>query len=520
MSNCIATIIKDEQLYLDEWISYHLNLGVDYIFIFEDIGSKSHASIVEKYKDHVKLYLLKDVLSDADIKNLYEWKKTNADKNLHVFRLRKVLKFLKDNHSDFDWCFIIDIDEFITLETSNNLNSLLDTYKSYDALILSWECYGANGLLSTPDYRNKGVIDIYTKKIDMNNMHTKPWTYTKTCYNWKNYKEQFFKGPHQPTEVCHCCRPNLSEDRDAVIYDKIYLRHYITRSWEEYIWKKKERGYMYGRNRSFSLFFKLNNDLDMYKDSLLEKTSNKTLVILPYHQTHAQGNELRLALNCWKKFCTFNYEFVVIGDYDESLIKEFDWVKFIHVDPVKRVNGQYIPHLDIQHKMEIAYDNYRLKYPGFIYMVDDNYAIKPFSLEDILTIHYHQDSFVGVENLPVTYWKHDKWKTRQLCDNNKFGHINYTTHFPCYFNFERFKKLWDKFDMRHNSYVPEDVYFNSYQHIDPILDNEIRLGIWSKEIFNNKFQDALNNPNIKFVCNSPEGWSTDLEEALWSIIIE
>ena len=40
-------------MYLDEWIRYHLDLGIDHIFIFEDIDSDSHKDITDKYGDNV-----------------------------------------------------------------------------------------------------------------------------------------------------------------------------------------------------------------------------------------------------------------------------------------------------------------------------------------------------------------------------------------------------------------------------------------------------------------------------------
>ncbi len=272
--------------------------------------------------------------------------------------------------------------------------------------------------------------------------------------------------------------------------------------------------------RTFDAFFTINSDMLQLKKQLLDELNKEILVVLPFSQSHAQGNEIKLALNCWKKFCTFKYHFAVIGEFEQSLIEEFPWVDFIYIKNKEKKLGQYNPHLDIQHKMEIAYDHFKDKYDGFIYMVDDNYAIKPFSFKDINTIYYHQPTFIGRKDLPTSYWKHDKWKTRQLMDRENFTHINYTTHFPCYFEFERLKNLWDKFNMREESYVPEDVYFNSFAHKAPILDDNIRLGIWSKEIFDNKFADALQNPNIKFICNSVEGWSKELEDALWKIINE
>jgi hypothetical protein len=57
---------------------------------------------------------------------------------------------------------------------------------------------------------------------------------------------------------------------------------------------------------------------------------NEKLIVLPYKQSVAQGNEIRIALNGWKKFCQFRYHFVVIGEFNESIEKEFPWVEFIY----------------------------------------------------------------------------------------------------------------------------------------------------------------------------------------------
>ena len=147
-------------------------------------------------------------------------------------------------------------------------------------------------------------------------------------------------------------------------------------------------------------------------------------------------------------------------------------------------------------------------------MTDDIYAIKSFYLSDILTIHYHSLSFSGTESAPVNFWTHDKWKTRQLLDKEGLPHINYTTHFPFYFDFEKLNALWQKYNMLKESYVFEDVYFNAIEHEPPVIDSSIRLGIWSHSIYHKNFDKALMTPNIKFVCNSVKGWSKELENSL------
>jgi hypothetical protein len=67
MNNCILTIIKNEHLYLDEWIQYHLNIGVDHIFIFEDIDSNSHHEIVQPYSNQITLFSISTILTEAEL---------------------------------------------------------------------------------------------------------------------------------------------------------------------------------------------------------------------------------------------------------------------------------------------------------------------------------------------------------------------------------------------------------------------------------------------------------------------
>lgn len=512
---CILTVIKDEHLYLDEWIKYHLDIGVSCIFILEDIGSKSHSEITVKYGNKVILLPVLAILPEQ-LKQSVNSKRIKSISGSQMTYLKAGLNYIK-KYFKFDWCFVIDNDEFITL-TNNTLNEVLSLYSNYDALILSWKCFGANGLVKRPDYSNTGVIDTFTKPITgsvpaISKEHNK-----KTCYNLHLYREKFWKSNHVPSVEANFCNTDFEKDVEKITYTNLYIRHYITKSWEEYVWKKKERGYFYGTRRTLDAFFIINRDMYPLRTTLKARAEDEILIVLPYCNM-GQGNEITLALASWRKFCTFKYHFVVIGNFDEQLVKKFNWVEFIYEPCLPRVPGQYNPHLDIRHKMEIVYNKFKDRYSGFVYTCDDFYAIKPFTLVDIITIYYHQPSFTGVEALPTWNWKHDKWKTRQALDKRNLPHINYTTHFPWYFDFKTFKGFWVKYNMDKESYVLEDIYFNSFEHEPPVLDSTIRFGVWNKEIFENGFQKAIENPKIKFICNSVDGWSKELEEALQKIIV-
>ena len=267
MTFCIFTVIKNEHEYLDEWIQYHLNLGINHIFIFEDYDSESHKDICHKYKDNVSLNSIFDILDDDD-KNKAKKIKTIKKGFVHPLYLKKGLLYLKTNFDIYDWCFTIDTDEFIFLE-NNNLNNTLLQYKDYDAIILSWKCYGANGLINKPDYTKQSIIDIYNKQIDNSLLEKKPKDLFKTCYNLKKYNEYFFYNTHNPSIICKWCNSIYKKDKMNLVYKNIYINHYITRSWEEYVWKIKTRGYMWGLDKNYDFFFKVNPDMLSIKDKLI-----------------------------------------------------------------------------------------------------------------------------------------------------------------------------------------------------------------------------------------------------------
>lgn len=511
-TSCILTVVKNEHEYLDEWIKYHLDLGIDHIFIFEDIDSDSHKEICDKYDD-VSLNSIDIVLDEENRKKSRELKITKKWNAQHLY-FRNALRWIKYKNI-YDWCFVIDNDEFITIEKP--LEEILGLYKDYEAFIMQWKCFGANGYIQKPNYEGKGLIGTYTEEIS-GKLPDRKDSLVKTCYNIKLYEDCFFYNQHHPNNKCNWCNTDYKKDIYRPTYNNIYIRHYVTKSWEEYVWKRKTRGFMWGGTRSLNTFFEINSDMLPFKQQLLDDLKKETLIVMPYKQNGSQGNEIRLSLNGWRKFCKFEYHFIVIGEFDEKLKKDFPWVEFIHCPSKEKKNGQYNPHLDIQNKFKIISRMYSQMYDGFIYITDDEYAVKPFDLSDIKSTYYHSSSFTGCEKCPTSFWRHDKWKTRQLLDKYNLPHINYTTHYPCYFEFKKFDEIREKFNMLEESYVFDDVYFNYFKHEEPILDSKIRLGIWDNEIYKNAFNKAVEDHNIKFMCNSVEGWSKELENSIAELV--
>lgn len=274
MKSCIFTVIKNEHEYLDEWIKYHLDLGINHIFIFEDVDSKSHKDIIDKYGDKVTLNNVLTAFNDEQIDIIKKVKKERKKTPQNSYIVNGLIYIQNTYPNTYDWCFVIDNDEFITLEDENsNLDDILKIYDSYDAFMLQWKCFGANMLIYKPNYDEKGLIDTYTEPAKGQMNHEAIW-FTKTCYNLRTFKKEHFWHLHQPSDACKWCKSDLRHYRLRPIYKNIYIRHYITRSWEEYVWKMSTRGYMGINTRNYDIFFQINPDMEDRREELMEIANN------------------------------------------------------------------------------------------------------------------------------------------------------------------------------------------------------------------------------------------------------
>lgn len=238
----------------------------------------------------------------------------------------------------------------------------------------------------------------------------------------------------------------------------------------------------------------------------------ETLIVLPYVESPKQGNEIDMAIMGWHLFADFDFKFVVIGDRPNCLDR-FNDVIHIPFERVKQENvgKNYLPHIDVARKFDKIYDLYHDQYEGFIWTTDDDYPIHHFDLDFIKKTYYLEQSFVGRKDATHGFWAKDMYKTRCLLDKLKKPHVNYATHHPMWFDFEKWNFISKEFNLGNDSLVRENLYFNYYKHDDPIQVDNVRLGIWNENILNNNLELSLKNENIKFVVNSVAGYSSKIE---------
>lgn len=267
----ILTIVKDETEYLEEFIRYHLGIGFSNIIIAEDYGSLSHKEITDKFpSDKVKLLTVLDFYPTQEMKDRVVYEKTHLF-NMQRGYLYNGLKWVNEN-TDLEWCFATDIDEFITFDPKfKDVSEALEPYNCYDALVVQWLNYGASGHIEKPNYSDEGIVGTYTEVGGFQESDEDSWfQHVKTAYNMRAYKEDNFKSNHVPnTKHVKWCRSDMSQDKERLVYDNIWIRHYITKSLEEYLWKLKIRGMFFNGHRKIEDFFGINKDMLDKREELL-----------------------------------------------------------------------------------------------------------------------------------------------------------------------------------------------------------------------------------------------------------
>ena len=246
MKTAICVIIKDENDYLDEWLDYHLNLGIDEIFLYEDYGSKSHEDIVKPYGDRVHLNSIDVIFRTGNFIFTDKYKTGSLNQE-------KLFDWFPEVYRDkFDWVLFNDIDEFLILKQP--LHDLLKEYEDKPGILLHWRWYGASGHIKKPEGK---VMDVFTKSSTT--VFDYHWSY-KSFVNLKKYVK-WEKQIHKSNGAVF----PLTEWGGY----KAWINHYFTKSWEEWKTKILERGDTFPGHRKIAEFFHTNPDMLHLKDELL-----------------------------------------------------------------------------------------------------------------------------------------------------------------------------------------------------------------------------------------------------------
>lgn len=273
MNISIFTVIKDEQEYLDDFLDYHTKMGID-IFVYEDVDSRSHKSICDKY-DNVYLASILDIFPKEQHDEIIQMKRDKVPpQTLYINQGLKHIHSLNRH----DWCWLIDCDEYIT--STEPISSVLGRYNNHDGVLVYWKNFGVSGRLKKPIY-DKPIYDIYTEPCGYELFSDfKFYKITKFCVNLNKWKREHKYWIHNAPR--NWIKADGTYKRSEIVHEPLYLRHYITKSVEEYLHKVYVRGMFHNGHRQLqSLYEMCPETKDMIDDDFREYFKNKYGVEIP-----------------------------------------------------------------------------------------------------------------------------------------------------------------------------------------------------------------------------------------------
>ena len=223
MHNVICAIAKCENEYINDWCKYHLDLGFDDIYIFDNN--------IEYYEP------IECCIDQSIMDKIHITKIPNAKAPFQV----PIYDEFYHSHS-FDWCAFIDIDEYIVINGFKNISEFFSQpqFKNANIISLVWHMYGDDGEIKRD--RSIPVNKYFKKRITKYVGHGKS-IIRGGVKNLKivssHYAKINDKTPAQTTPEGKTVYAEVGGRPDSSI---AYINHYMTKTLEEFIDQKLDRG--------------------------------------------------------------------------------------------------------------------------------------------------------------------------------------------------------------------------------------------------------------------------------------
>ena len=241
----LCCIVKDENAYLEEWITYHRKIGVDHFFIYDN---ESKISVAETLKNL-------GLSAYATVIKVHGRAKQVRAYNDCLIRQRK----------SSQWIGFIDADEFIVPKSTNgDLPAFLKKFEKFGGIGINWLIFGSNGHKKRT---NRSQLESFLLRSEVGfhlNSHVKMIVQTK--YVRRSIGAHLFtfvKNYYAVNEKFVPITSHLSETS----VDQIQLNHYFCRSLEEHL-EKVKRGHAdtTRRKRSIEEFYERDLDANKVED--------------------------------------------------------------------------------------------------------------------------------------------------------------------------------------------------------------------------------------------------------------
>ncbi len=248
MKTVICALAKNENLYINDWVKWYIDLGFDQIYLYDNNDKETPfvGDFIDKeYRDKVTIINISGLSGRGFQKKIYK-------------------NFYESYKNTFDWCFYCDIDEF--LMGIENIKTFLDnhSFDKFDQIRIKWRLFGDDNIIERDT--KIPVYDFFKKEIKNNKKSNQGKAlirgnlqniyFNSVHYGACDEKETILKSCLPSGKPCYS-KVDIREDYSK---ENIYLNHYMTKTLSEFIVQKAGRGdAVHGTILDINYFWSINN---------------------------------------------------------------------------------------------------------------------------------------------------------------------------------------------------------------------------------------------------------------------
>ncbi|MDR2337988.1 MAG: glycosyltransferase family 92 protein [Deltaproteobacteria bacterium] len=217
----ILAALKNEASYIKEWLEYHLLVGVERFYLYDNESSDNLREVLQPY-----------ISAGLVVYEFWQGKAQQVEIYKHAVEKYKY---------QTRWMAIIDADEFIVPIQANNIPKFLKDFEQYPAVVINWVQFDTNRHKTRPAGL---VIENYTRihadKENVVSLHVKSIVNPLKVRSCNIHNQFYLDGELAVTENFEPILEGVYQT-EYLQRHKIQLNHYWSKS-EEELRIKIERG--------------------------------------------------------------------------------------------------------------------------------------------------------------------------------------------------------------------------------------------------------------------------------------
>jgi hypothetical protein len=200
----ICAIFREEAPFFDEWITFHLGVGVTHFYLYNNFSTDDFRAVLAPWIARGTVTLI-------------EWPVPAGQEPAYRHCVRQV-------RGECRWVAFIDLDEFLFSPQVQDIRPILREYADLPGVEVWQATYGSNGHLRRPDLP---VTEAYLRRAPLRRTTVKTIANPRLTYKIGIHQFSYWLGRGLDTS-----RQVVVRGREPVL-DRLRINHYWSRSLED-----------------------------------------------------------------------------------------------------------------------------------------------------------------------------------------------------------------------------------------------------------------------------------------------